>query len=162
MSGLHSRNKGKRFERFVAKMMKTIYGDVVRRGWQSRSGQDEPDVICPDWWIECKHYAKRVDLYAAIKQSCHDFDRSPDKKLARQKIPIVVHKVDDKPELVTMMMSDFIEVAGRINVLCSNVPNDDFNSYPACNTGDNDRNTRVPSQGEPVLVTCWKGKKYDK
>src|SRR5574343_717988 len=70
MSGLMSRNKGKRFEREVAARFRTIYGDKVKRGWQTRAGsKDAPDVCGTPFAIECKHQA-RPNVFAAYEQAC--------------------------------------------------------------------------------------------
>lgn len=57
MSGLKSRNKGKRGERELVAFLRS-YGIECRRGQQYRGGKDSPDVLLDDlqtWWhIECK------------------------------------------------------------------------------------------------------------
>ena len=71
MSGRRSRNKGKRWEQDVARMMREIFpkSDEIRRGWQSREGDDEPDVVgIPEFWIECKRQ-KRTNFRAALRQA---------------------------------------------------------------------------------------------
>ena len=80
MSGRRSRNKGKRWEQDVARIMRDIFGpDEIRRGWQSREGDDEPDIVgVPEFWVECKRQ-KRSNFRAALKQAkdaCTD-DRMP-------------------------------------------------------------------------------------
>jgi len=69
MSGRKSRNKGKRWEQDVARTMREIFGDQVRRGWQSREGSDAPDVDgVPRFWIECKRQI-RTNIKAALLQA---------------------------------------------------------------------------------------------
>lgn len=69
MSGRKSRNKGKRWEQDVARTMRAIFGDHVKRGWQSRAGDDDPDIVgVPHFWIECKRQ-KRTNFRAALRQA---------------------------------------------------------------------------------------------
>ena len=60
------RVKGATFERDIAKIFAKIYNDTerkyVRRGNQTRSGSDAPDVITPDFWIECKFHARKPNV----------------------------------------------------------------------------------------------------
>ena len=75
-----SRDKGKRFERQIAKDMRCLYGDGVKRGWQARQGQDAPDVDGTPWWIECKHHAKvnwRQAFYQASEARIMAEDERP-------------------------------------------------------------------------------------
>lgn len=55
--GLSQRNSGKSFERTVATRMRQIFDDLdVKRGWQTRQGIEEPDVLTPVVSIECKFH----------------------------------------------------------------------------------------------------------
>lgn len=71
--GLMSRMKGKRGEREVAKRLRRIYGDGIRRGNQSRRGDDEPDIVgCPTWLhVEVKYQA-RTDLKNWWSKACSE------------------------------------------------------------------------------------------
>jgi hypothetical protein len=67
--GKASRDKGKRWERAVAKDLREIYGQRIRRGWQAREGDDEADIHGTPWfWYECKHH-KLVNYRAALRQA---------------------------------------------------------------------------------------------
>ena len=49
--------------------MREIFKGDIRRGWQSREGDDEPDVVgVPNFWIECKRQ-KRTNFRAALRQA---------------------------------------------------------------------------------------------
>ena len=63
--GKLSRMKGKVFEREVARDLRAIYGEQVKRGWQAREGTDAPDVENVPYWVECKHH-QRVNVRAAV------------------------------------------------------------------------------------------------
>jgi len=69
MSGRRSRNKGKAFEQKVARELREIFGEQVARGWQSRSGDNAPDIVgCGPLWVEAKHH-KLAPIRGAIRQA---------------------------------------------------------------------------------------------
>jgi hypothetical protein len=82
-TGKLSRMKGKVFEREVARDLRAIYGEQVKRGWQAREGTDAPDVENVPYWVECKHH-QRVNVRAAVAQA-----RAAVKKSKRE-LPILV------------------------------------------------------------------------
>lgn len=59
--GSHQRDKGKRGEREAALVWRDIYPDA-KRGLQSRTGTDAPDIEGTPWWIEVKTYARHAAL----------------------------------------------------------------------------------------------------
>ena len=71
------RNKGKAFERFIARALRELYGDRVRRGWQARDGADAPDVEGTPFHVECKHH-KRPSVHAAVRQALADRAKAKD------------------------------------------------------------------------------------
>lgn len=56
--GKAQREKGKRGERMLAEELRNTFPELaeqIRRGWQSRSGSDDPDVVgVPGVWFESK------------------------------------------------------------------------------------------------------------
>lgn len=102
-----SRDKGKRMEQRIARLLRESTGLDIRRGWQSREGSDEPDVICPRFWIECKS-GKRTNIKAAMRQAEADSEKSTQ---CLGLIPIAVTKDDGQPILVTMLWEDWLEMA---------------------------------------------------
>ena len=74
--GRNSRRKGKAWERAVANDMKKIFGQGVRRGWQSRQGDDEADNEgVPLMWIEAKHgKTSAASVFRAMDQAIKDSD----------------------------------------------------------------------------------------
>lgn len=67
-----SRDKGKRYERYVASQYRVLFGQQVRRGWQAREGDDESDVVgAGPFAVECKHRL-RIDVFAAVAQACEN------------------------------------------------------------------------------------------
>lgn len=68
--GKRSRRKGKTWERKIARDLKDIFGGDVRRGWQSRQGDDEADVEqVPLFWIEAKHGKGASGIRKALAQA---------------------------------------------------------------------------------------------
>lgn len=74
-TGLSSRRKGRRGEQEVARICREAMpeiADTIRRGWQSRIGQDECDVLgMPGFWLEVKT-GKQPNMRAAYKQASKD------------------------------------------------------------------------------------------
>ncbi len=74
MGGRASRDKGKRGERATANEIRAALPDLpIRRGWQSRAGSDDADVVgLPGYWVEVKHGAQpspRAALAQAVADS---------------------------------------------------------------------------------------------
>lgn len=92
------RRKGKTWERAVATMLRPLFGDSVKRGFQSRSGRDGCDVEGSPFWVECKH-GRLVNLRAALAQAIRDTDG---------RIPIVIAKDDRTDPVVLMRLADWL------------------------------------------------------
>lgn len=99
--GRRSRTKGRVFERLVAKLLRAVWPEA-KRGFQSRSGREAPDVDGTDLWIETKHGA-RVNIRAAMRQALAATDGRP---------VVVVSREDRGEVLVTMRFEDWLRVAG--------------------------------------------------
>lgn len=98
--GKSQREKGKRFEREVARRFRDVLpGYDVRRGFQSRRGSDAPDVDVPKFWVEAKVGA-RTNPRAALAQAIEATDG---------RIPVAVCKDDRKDPVVMMRMDDFLD-----------------------------------------------------
>ena len=99
--GKMSREKGKRGEREVAKILRE-FGYDSKRGVQYHGGPDSPDVVgLPGCHIEVK-YVERLDLQRAYNQS--KSDASP------EETPIVVHRKNRGDWMVTLAFRDFLEM----------------------------------------------------
>ena len=94
----NSREKGKRFERLVAGLFRSI-GYEARRGQQYCGANGDADVIgVPGIHIECKAVEK-LNLYDAMSQAKAD---------AREgELPVVIHKKNNCKVLVTMEFEDW-------------------------------------------------------
>lgn len=98
--GKMQRNKGQRFEREIAGILRDTLPDCdAKRGWQARSGKDNCDVDIPRLWIECKHGIK-PNPRAALQQAIEATDG---------RLPIAIIKDDySRDPMVVMRLSDFL------------------------------------------------------
>ncbi len=111
--GAHSRNKGQRGERELARLL-TAEGFPAERGAQHRGGANSPDVIVPclpSLHFEVKR-CERLSLYDAIDQARRD---------AGGKLPVVAHRrnncrwlaiLDLKDLLAILRASDLVRAGG--------------------------------------------------
>lgn len=103
----YQRNKGHNWERAVAtKLREQVFTDCpdqVKRGWQTRKGTDDPDVVSPAFSVECK-IGKVIPMAHAIRQA---------KATAGGKYWLVAAKVDRQPATVTMDLDAFLTLAGE-------------------------------------------------
>lgn len=98
---MNSRNKGKAGELELARILRE-HGYQSRRGQQYCGTSGDADVVgIPGVHIEVKRVEK-LNIEKAMEQSRLD---------ARQgEIPIVAHRKNRKPWLVTMDLEDFLEL----------------------------------------------------
>jgi Holliday junction resolvase len=101
--GKLSRDKGKRGEREVVDLLK-LYGFEARRGQQFKGTKDSPDVIhnMAGVFIEVK-LRQSFNLYATIEQARLESE-------AGGEDPVVFHRKDGKPWLVTMYAGEFLKM----------------------------------------------------
>lgn len=102
---INSKAKGSRFERQCAAMFKE-WGYPAFRTAQfcGKTGECADVEGVPYIHIECKH-AERMELYKWMAQAIRD-----SKANKEQKPPVVIHKANNKPVLVTMLWEDWIEL----------------------------------------------------
>lgn len=99
---INSKDKGARFERQVAGMFKDFGYNAFRTAQYEGKTGDCADVEgVPFLHIECKHQEK-MKLYDWIAQAVRDSQK-------RKRIPVVIHKQNNKEVLVTMRWADFID-----------------------------------------------------
>lgn len=94
------RDKGARFERTIASYFKEYGYDAFRTSQSSGEYQADVEGV-PGIHIECKH-CERMTLYDWMSQSVRDAK-------AGEK-PVVIHKANNKPVLVTMKWDDWIDL----------------------------------------------------
>lgn len=98
---INSKEKGKRFERYLARELRE-HGYDCRRSVQYCGANGDADVIgLPGIHIEAKH-VERLNLYDAMAQAVRD---------ARPgEYPTVFHRKNHCETLVTMRLDDWIEI----------------------------------------------------
>ena len=100
---VNSKAKGKRAELEVAALLRS-HGYEARRGVQYKGGQDSPDVLGLDGvHIEVKH-VERLNIHEAMEQADRD---------CGENMPVVVHRKNRTPWLVTMHIEDFLRLYGK-------------------------------------------------
>lgn len=99
---INSREKGKRFERKLASILKKDYGYDCRRGQQYCGANGDADVIgLPGIHIEAKHQEK-MQLYDWINQAKRDAKDGL--------LPVVFHKKNNCEVIVSMTLDTFMKI----------------------------------------------------
>ena len=110
MGGRAARNKGKVGEREAAKVLSELLGAEVRRAQQFAGGVDSADIIgVPGLHVEVKRVEK-LRLYSAIEQAVND---------AGSNCPIVMHRTNNHPWLVSLQVSDLVRLSRIITDECN-------------------------------------------
>lgn len=100
--GKSQQRKGAEGERELAEVLRGYGYDVTRGG--SMSFGEIPDLVgLPGVHIECKR-VERLNLWKAMQQAAADADRFKDG------MPVVFHRQNRKPWLVTMRLNDFMKL----------------------------------------------------
>lgn len=100
---MNSRVKGAAGERELSKELKK-YGFNVRRGQQYSGANGDADVIgIEGLHIECKR-VERLNIYEAVEQAQRD--------ARADEIPVVMHRKNRKPWLVTVTLENFMKMRG--------------------------------------------------
>ena len=99
---INSRDKGARFERRIAKMLRE-YGYEAERGQQHAGGKDSPDVKhnMPRIHIEAKDVEK-LNIWNALEQSKRD--------AGEDEIPVVMFKRNRTKVYVAMPFEEFMDL----------------------------------------------------
>jgi hypothetical protein len=101
MTGARSRRKGASYERaLVHRFREVMPGAEIRRGLQSRSGEEVADVEVPVFWPELKR-GKQPNIRAALRQA--------QAAAPKGRIPIAVVRDDRAEATVTLTLDDFLE-----------------------------------------------------
>lgn len=98
--GRSQREKGKRGERELARVLSS-YGHDCHRGQQNRGGGDSPDVVGLDGiHIECKR-VEALNVERAMEQARRDSEGSGN-------LPVVMHRKNGEPWKVTCDLPTFM------------------------------------------------------
>ena len=102
--GKSERDKGARFERQIANILKER-GYEARRGQQYCGTSGDADVVgLPGVHIEAKA-VERLNISTAYAQSVRD---------AREgEVPVVIHKKSREPIMITLTLADFLDFYER-------------------------------------------------
>ena len=108
---MNSREKGKRGERQWRDELRA-HGYAARRGQQFCGSPDSPDVVCEA--LDRIHFevkaVERLNIEDAMEQARRDAQAEPAPNAASAaKVPVVVHKRNFRPWLVTMEVETFFE-----------------------------------------------------
>jgi len=105
--GKLSRNKGKRGEREVAKILRRHGFAEAARGAQHKGGPDSADVVgSGPFHCEVK-FVERLDLYGALGQAERD--------AGEDKVPCVVHRRSRTPWLITLNFETLLDLLGYVS-----------------------------------------------
>lgn len=105
MSGAGSRRKGVTYEReLVRRFREVMPGADIKRGFQTRSGEEAADVDCPVFWVEAKR-GKKPNMRGALRQA---IDAAP-----TGRVPIAVVRDDRAEATVTLLLDDFLDLVGE-------------------------------------------------
>lgn len=114
--------KGKAGERAAAKALRAALGLDASRGQQHAGGDDSPDVRhdLAGVHFEVKR-VERLNLAAAVSQAARD---------AGECVPVVLHRTNRQPWLVTVRLDDLRGLARRV---CDKL--DEVDEAPASDEG---------------------------
>lgn len=95
---MNSRAKGKRGELEASKEWASVMGGSARRGKQFSGSEDSPDIVTdyPGLHLEGKR-VERGNIHEWVEQAVRD---------AGSKVPVVLHRRNHRPWLVTMRLTD--------------------------------------------------------
>lgn len=104
--GKAARNKGAAAERELANLINDTWGYPTRRGY---TFHHESDVVgLEGCHIECKRQ-EHLNLHAAMAQAKEEAKKRDDG------VPVVIHRKDRTPWLVTMELETFMDLYGAWN-----------------------------------------------
>lgn len=105
MGKINSRDKGARYERHVAKVLRE-HGFEAERGCQHAGGKDSPDVKhnMKGIHIECKAVEK-LNIWSALEQS--------EKDAGEDEIASVIFKRNRSKDYIALSLEDFLKLFGK-------------------------------------------------
>lgn len=108
-----SREKGKRFERYVANLFKD-WGYEAHRTAQYKGNTGEAGDVegIPGIHIECKHYKAIGRVYEWYEQAERDA-----RAAGKGELPTVIFKADAQPPMVMMHFEDWILLYNEWNAI---------------------------------------------
>ena len=108
--GKMSREKGARFERTLANILKERGYDAQRSAQHCGNTGDAPDVRgLPGLWLEAKAQ-ERIQIRPWYEQAKRDAEAAK-----KGEIPVVIHKINRGEILATLSFEDFLTLYERGN-----------------------------------------------
>lgn len=111
--GALSRRKGASYEREITQRMRSIFGELVRRGiGQERSGSEIADVDgVPQFWVQTK-FGKFISIRDAIVQGEEELALSNARAITKGSVPdprwvLAITRFNGERDLATMRLDDF-------------------------------------------------------
>lgn len=100
----NSKQKGNRFERYVASLFRSEGYNFARRGQQFSGLQGDADVVgVPGIHIEAKHHERGHGLL-------YDWMSQAKRDARENELPVVIHKRNNHNVLVTMEFTDWVQL----------------------------------------------------
>ena len=108
---MNSREKGKRGERQWRDELRE-HGYAARRGQQFCGSAESPDVVCDQLrWVHFEVKAvERLNIEEAMDQARKDAGRGKSGERRKEKVPVVAHRRNFRPWLVTMEAGTFFRL----------------------------------------------------
>lgn len=102
MGKINSRDKGARYERHIAQILRD-YGYEAERGRQHSGGKDSPDV---------KHNMKGIHIEAKAVEKLNIWNAlaQSEKDAGVDEIPIVIFKRNRSKDYVALSLNDFMQL----------------------------------------------------
>lgn len=125
---VNSRQKGKRVERLWRDQLREAGFLKAFRGQQYCGAAGNADVVCPE--LPTIHFevkgVQNLNVLNAMKQAITD---------SGTKTPVVAHKKNGEPWLVTMLAADWLELVRRSDYVVSECPGDRQADSPTTSDG---------------------------
>ena len=125
---MNSRQKGKRVERLWRDQLREAGFLRAFRGQQYCGAAGNADVVCPE--LPTIHFevkgVQNLNVLAAVKQAIND---------CGEKTPVVAHKKNGEPWLITMLAADWLELVKESDRVVSECPEDRQEDCPTTSDG---------------------------
>ena len=125
---MNSRQKGKRVERLWRDQLREAGFLKAFRGQQYCGAAGNADVVCPE--LPTIHFevkgVQNLNVLNAMKQAITD---------SGTKTPVVAHKKNGEPWLVTMLAADWLELVKESDRVISECPEDRQADSPTTSDG---------------------------
>ena len=151
---MNSRQKGKRVERLWRDQLREAGFCKAFRGQQYCGAAGNADVVCPElpsFFFEVKG-VQNLNVLAAMKQAIADCPKHTND--GRKQTPIVAHKKNGEPWLITMLAADWLELVKETDrVVSPDLPSGacagaESVPSPACTVPDRTALDLLPSDTE--------------